>query len=182
MICFTAMFGTAFAGGLALFKFYRPNSNTTIRFARARILAQGTLIACLSGLAIMGLSGGDGQRKGGHVNDNLDLSKRRFSWNILKHKFSWKRWGEKLAPAVRTISKHNTMDLTEVIVECVPTASSDSARKDAIGPELHITSPKTSQHLLSSSAEYLKKTHFPPSQFKIFEFFISIDVKKSGKS
>mmetsp|Transcript_28629 Transcript_28629/g.39904 ORF Transcript_28629/g.39904 Transcript_28629/m.39904 type:complete len:101 (-) Transcript_28629:417-719(-) len=74
-----AMFGTAFAGGLALFKFYRPNSNTTIRFARARILAQGTLIACLSGLAIMGLSGGDGQRKGGHVNDNLDLSKRRFS-------------------------------------------------------------------------------------------------------
>eukprot|EP00466_Bigelowiella_natans_P013428 jgi/Bigna1/88825/estExt_fgenesh1_pg.C_390004 len=74
-----AMFGTAFAGGVALFKYYKPNANPTIRFARARILAQGTLIACLSGMAIMGLSGNDGKkRKGQNVNDNLDLKQRRF--------------------------------------------------------------------------------------------------------
>eukprot|EP00465_Bigelowiella_longifila_P007574 CAMPEP_0185263396 /NCGR_PEP_ID=MMETSP1359-20130426/14963_1 /TAXON_ID=552665 /ORGANISM="Bigelowiella longifila, Strain CCMP242" /LENGTH=103 /DNA_ID=CAMNT_0027850919 /DNA_START=57 /DNA_END=368 /DNA_ORIENTATION=- len=74
-----ALFGTAFAGGVALFKYYKPHSNQTIRFARARILAQGTLIACLSGMAIMGLSGNDGKkRKGQNVNDNLDLKQRRF--------------------------------------------------------------------------------------------------------
>mmetsp|Transcript_3564 Transcript_3564/g.7155 ORF Transcript_3564/g.7155 Transcript_3564/m.7155 type:complete len:96 (-) Transcript_3564:323-610(-) len=70
-----AMFGTAVAGGVALFKYYRPQSNPTIRFARARILAQGTLIACLGTMALMGLSGNDGKKKG-RVTENIDLSKR----------------------------------------------------------------------------------------------------------
>mmetsp|Transcript_29860 Transcript_29860/g.72838 ORF Transcript_29860/g.72838 Transcript_29860/m.72838 type:complete len:96 (-) Transcript_29860:287-574(-) len=72
-----AMFGTAFTGGVALFKFYRPHSNPTIRFARARIMAQGTLIACLTGMAIMGLSGNDGNKRKGKNVENIDLSQRR---------------------------------------------------------------------------------------------------------
>ncbi|GAB5370734.1 hypothetical protein AAMO2058_001518500 [Amorphochlora amoebiformis] len=70
-----AMFGTAVAGGVALFKFYRPNANTTIRMARARILAQGTLIAFLGGMALMGISGSDGKNRA--PDRDIDLSRRR---------------------------------------------------------------------------------------------------------
>mmetsp|Transcript_4332 Transcript_4332/g.7903 ORF Transcript_4332/g.7903 Transcript_4332/m.7903 type:complete len:101 (-) Transcript_4332:181-483(-) len=70
-----AMFATAIAGGVGLFKFYKPNSNPTIRFARARIVAQGTLIGVLSCMAIAGLSGSDGKKHRGR--EDFDLNKRR---------------------------------------------------------------------------------------------------------
>ena len=34
----SAMFATAIAGGVGLFKFYKPNSNPTIRFARGIVI------------------------------------------------------------------------------------------------------------------------------------------------
>lgn len=72
------LFGTAFTGGVGLFAFYKPHSNTTIRFARARILAQGSLIVGLTGMAILGLTGNDGKKKYKNIDESVDLSKRRF--------------------------------------------------------------------------------------------------------